>query len=499
MKRFLGIACFMLFAIVVNAQNITAKVIDAQSGESLPYANIELNGQNIISNAEGSFTIPPQLVDDNQTLSITFLGYSGVRMDMAELKKNQWTIKMNPAVFELETLHISNTTPNADSIMAYVKKNLARNYKLVAEPVKNTIFYRESQTFRPQKVNVEITKSTGYKKKELDDTNKQLQGFTSKLISHPPQEFKEMLINYYTSTKKVNDKPQMLSKFEVAKAIQLKDKNRAVSLKEMQEMVTGIVYKHLDSTKYYRIKSGWFGTRDTVLKPQDAKKIKTKENIQKATSHDVAVFIHENNFTSGTHDFVTNTGIYDYFYQGAVPHGDQYVYVLKFKPRKSKAKYTGTLYISDNDYAIVKAEYELAEGKTLSGVNLKFLLGIKQSENMARGSMVFKENLQGGGYYLHYASQETGQYVYLNRPLKFIEIAKSDKDVAAFDLKLETNIIEKKEYFNISRAAVSEAAFNVITNKEANYLQLESYSPSIWKEYTTVDPVQEMKQFRVYE
>ena len=118
-------------------------------------------------------------------------------------------------------------------------------------------------------------------------------------------------------------------------------------------------------------------------------------------------------------DFVMNQAIYEYTYEGLTQTQDnEWVYIINFAPKKRKAKYTGTLYVSVKDYAVVRADYTLGKGKTLGGVNLKFLLGVKQSENVSRGTIIFKERENEEGYYLQYASRETGSYIYINRQLK---------------------------------------------------------------------------------
>jgi hypothetical protein len=54
---------------------------------------------------------------------------------------------------------------------------------------------------------------------------------------------------------------------------------------------------------------------------------------------------------------------------------------------KSKAKYLGKLYISETDYAVLRTEYTLDEGEKLNNFNMKFLLGIKASQNISKGTI----------------------------------------------------------------------------------------------------------------
>ena len=510
MPRNLLFCFFVLLGLqTVAAQSISGKIIDSETGETLSYANIQINGkENIVSNAEGNFTVSQKDSDANSLLTVSFLGYKNVNITVSELKAANFIIKLQPGVFEMDTVYISNTNfkNNPDSIMVNVKKNLSRNYQSTSKPAKKMLFYREGTAFKPIKLKVEMTKSTGYKKRDLKGSNAELQAFTSQLVSHPAQEFTDMLCNYYTAQKTVNDKSFIHSKLEVVKAVKLKDKNRSVDFKELQEAASKIVFKHLDTTKYYRIKSGLFGTRDTVLHGNSFNSKKERENNAKKSAittakYDVTSFMTSSSIMHNSKfDFINKQELYEYIYAGATQSDkDEWVYVINFKPRKSAAKYAGTLYVAEKDFAVVRADYTLGEGKKLGGVNLKFLLGIKQSENLSRGTVIYKEREGEPGYYLQYASEETGSYIYVNRPLKFIEITEGDKDEVAFDIKVEANMLDKQEYFVISHTASTESAFDDAKESEFNYIQLDGYDPNIWKDYTTIEPLQEMKQFKTVE
>lgn len=491
------------------AQNITGKIVDARDGGALPYAGVTINGtENIISNAEGHFTIPEKHPDD-ASLVISYLGYKNAEMTLGQLKQNT-TVTLQPGTFEIEEVYVSNSSINADTIMAAVKRNLKNNYKAVGDPLKTKVFYREGLAFKPIKLKAEMTQSTGHKKKELGQANAELKVLTNSLMSHPPQEFTDMLSNYYTAMKPYKDKEGkekqgIVSKFEVVKALQLKDRSRGIDLDEMEKMASGILFKHLDTSKYYRVKSGLFGTQDTVIAKgtfyEDHQTRKYANNTKLNTARNkVTSFMWENSLQSSKFEFINNQELYDYNYAGTTETGNnESVLIIKFSPKKRKGKYVGTLYVSEKDYAIVRAEYVLGEGKTLGGVNLKFLLGVKQSENVSRGTLIFKEISQDKGYYLQYGFIETGQYVYINRPLKFKEIAEGDKHEVAFDLKVEANVTGKEEYFIMSKDAIDMADFDQVKESDFEYSQTDSYDPKVWKEYSGIEPLEEMKQFRSVE
>lgn len=504
MKQRLLIFVFAsLFHLSGMAQTITGKIVDSKTGESIPYATILISGmENLISNEEGFFSISEKN-DNASLLTISYLGYVGQQMTISALKQQNNIVRLQPGVYELEDVDVNKVKPNADAVMAKVKENLKKNHSVRPEAMKKTLFIREFGTFKPKKLDIEITKSTGFSKSALKEANADVASFTSKLMSNPPQEFTDVLANYYSGNLPGKDKPVFTNKLEVVKATKLKDENRAVSIDNMEKMAANIFLKHLDTTKYYRIKSGWFGSRDTIsLRKDFNKKKKKKEKRTELGSAKTNLYgiLAENNVLGTQLNFANQTDLYEYTYEGAVYSAqNEFAYVIGFKPKKSKAKYTGKLYISEKDFAVLRADYNLAKGKTLGGLNVKWLLGIKASENVSNGTVIYKQNASGEGYYLQYASSETGQYFYLNRPLKFIELTKEDKDVVAVDIKVEGNMTEKVEFLNISQADIETSALEEVKEKEFEYIRLKRYDPKIWKDYTSIEPLEEMKQFKVVE
>lgn len=500
--------------LTAQAQQTKGKVVDSKTQEPIAYANIKINdADNTVTNSEGFFTISEK--DDNAVVTVSFLGYHSTQLTVAQLKNNS-TVYLEEGVFELGSVFVSNQKPNADSIMIVVKERLSKNYEY-GSGYKYRVFRREMSQFKPKTMEIDIEKSTGFTKKQLKEANEEIRKFTSSLIKYPPTSYTDVLMDYAAISKKTEDgKPKLVTKGNVIKAIRLADETRSASLDDLEDSAMKLFLKHMDTTKFYRVKSGWFGSRDTLSFSKEynekQKEKKKKENkggtikvdvITKLESQKSMVYHVLRNKTAFTAnndlDFVKQTKYYTYTFEGVSFLDDEMVYIIGFKPKKGKAKFQGKLYISETDFAIVRADYELAEGKRLSGVNLKLILGVKVFEDHSKGTFLYRKNPETEKYYLQYASIEEGQYFYLHRPIKFIELADKDREVVAFDIKVEGNSFDKTEFLNISSEKITEAELEAIKEKDFEYQKLRKYDPSIWKDYNAIEPVEEMKRFQVME
>lgn len=513
MKKFL-LFLFLFSQIISFAQNKVATIFDAESGEPIPFANIKVGtNSNNISNGEGKFNIAITSENETTVFEVSYIGYETQQLTIKQLEKQNFIIKLKPGVYELNNVDVSDKKEDVASIMAKVKANLKDNYTSPNIPLNNTIFIREQNAFKAKQFKVEIEKSTGFSKSKLKEVNAEINRFASRMKQNPPLQFTDFLGVYSSLLSKKEDKMFNSSRLNVLKATKIKDENRSVSLDDIEESATTMFLKHLDTTKFYRVKSGWFGSRDTISfskKFNENRKSNKKEagidvkvepkNVVGAKSVIVNTQMVAHPLYGTNTDFMRQTDWYKYTLDGAVFTSDyKLVYVIKFEPKKGKAKYEGTLYVSENDYAVVKTTYRLAKGKTLGGLNLKWILGIKVFENVSSGTFIYKENPDTKNYYLQYANREEGQYFYINRPLKFIELADEDRDVLALDIKAEGDMLDKTEYLNLGQKEITIADFEAIKETDFKYIKIKKYDPKIWKEFTTIEPVNEMKQFTIEE
>lgn len=485
-----------------NGFSQSVQIVDSETKEPVPFANILINdSESLISNAEGYFAVPQTDANQNTKITVSYIGYDSQQLSLKNLSDQKFIVQLIPATYSLDEVVVPNKRPNPLELMAEVTKHLSQNYKSKAKPSKSTIFYRESTSFMPKKLEFEIDKSSRFTKNQLAKTNADLKAFSKSFINSPPKQYTDVLGNYYTSSITKDGKPTVQNKLEVIKATKLTDESRSTNIEELQKGFGKIVLQHLDTTKYYRIKSGWFGSNDTISLRKGFKNKKEKKRTTITSSKNfLTAFLNDNNPSAGKLDFVTNYKYYDFVYEGAQLSAENtFIYILSFKPRKGKAKYNGKIYISETDFAIVRTDFTLADGKSIGGVNLKLLLGVKASDNVSTGTLIYKTNESGKGYYLQYASVEDGQYVYINRPIKFIELSDDNKDVVAFDIKVELNTWNRMELLTMNKSDVDQKSVENMDEKDFKYIALKKYDPSMWQQYGVIEPLEEMKRFQVLE
>lgn len=492
----------LLFALVfvpscVLAQNYSGQVQDSITKRPIPFVAIQMEGSSIgvISNDDGHFSIHLENAKDTDILNVSCMGYTTATVSLAELKANNGSIYLSEHVNELDMVFLSNENINVDSIVARSNRNLKSNYPVASTNYK--VFHRKTTHINFKNLNFDIDKASGLRKSKLEGANKSLDSLAREIKRSNMVQFTDYLGNYYY-------KNSEHKKLKVDKATVLMDKKKDFSPEGVQKKGSEIILKYLDPHKSYKIKSGWFKMEDSLSLSEEFKD--QKEDLENQTLN-VEYLNNElygqlakanlgtsENFIKG----ILDRKYYDFKLLDITFYMNDMVYVVKFSPRKASAKYSGTHYISSTDYGILRTDYEFAEGKRGQKMNLKLILGIKFIENISKGSMIFNKNEQGS-YQLKYAYSDSGGYIYLHRPIKFIENSRKRNKVS-FDVLFEGNMSEKLELLVVNTKPLSEGDYsNYKQVEKVPYQELKSYDPTFWSNYNVLEPVSEMKQFKSVE
>ena len=93
MKRLFCLYIALLTAVLVNAQNITGKIVDALTGDSIPFASLAYRGHHIsiASNHAGRFTIERH---QGWTLTFSAIGYKNKKVRVEASTPNHLVVRL---------------------------------------------------------------------------------------------------------------------------------------------------------------------------------------------------------------------------------------------------------------------------------------------------------------------------------------------------------------------------------------------------------------------
>ena len=224
------------------------EIIDASTKKPLVFATLALEGTNIstISNTEGEFLLKVPKDKATGTVNVSFLGYEGKSIPLADLKPNKNKISLNISVTQLLEVNI-NAPKDARALVQETLAKKGTNY--FDDPTLMTAFYRE--TIKRRRKNVSLSeavvniyktpynsvkrdalelykarKSTDYSR--LDTVALKLQGgpFNAlyvDIMKYPEYIFADGLIEYYnfkfSRSTRINDKLIYVIEFDQRQGI----------------------------------------------------------------------------------------------------------------------------------------------------------------------------------------------------------------------------------------------------------------------------------------
>lgn len=468
------------------AQTVKGKVLNTKN-EPIPFATIQIGEDyGVISNDEGDFSIATSKFEPTDSVTISCLGYEKYGLELRDFSSRNYTLE--DGVNELSEVYITDRDLGIDSIMHYVNANLKKNYK--TDLLSYKFFGRRTEYIDGKTADFEIEKSSNFKKRQLEDFNRDFDALEKSLLNNQSKQYTDVVSTLYILNK---DK----AKLQVEKGVRLLDEKNDQSLEKLAEKGNDIVFKHLDKDKVYTVKSGLFKISDSVSFNNRSDKmgdsINSVKNVRNAT---FGIFKKNSLITDEPDlDFVTNINKYDYELVDLTYLNNEIVYIINFEPKRKSAKYTGTMYISNETFAMLRADYKFYENRIGDKFNLRLLLGIKYVERNRTGSVSYKKN--NDYYYPYYITEKVDRYFYINRPIKFKDNA-NRRNKVAFDFKVEGTFKERSEILVLEVNDLTPAAYNqAIESKTIDYKNIKQYDPSIWSEYNILEPLQEMKDFKV--
>lgn len=483
----LKITLLLLFtSFSVLSQSITAKLIDKNTKQPIPYANIKTGTYaGVISNDEGFFTISSK--DDSKSIVISCMGYENRTLTVKEIKSLNFIIELQQAINQLDEVFISTTAPNADTIIARVKARLAENYNFDLQQY--NMFKRSTDHVDFKSLEFEIDKASNVKRKQLEGVNTSLTALANQVKNSNMVQFTDLKGTMFTLNKDS-------IKLEIEKATELLDAKNNFSIDNIQEKMQNIILTYLDTTKTYKLKTGLFKIEDSLsLNDEDFKEDDSNEFTVSYLNNATKSILKQSQFYENSLlDKFLNPNLYDYSIGDVGYNNGELTYIIAFTPRKGKAKYTGKLYVADDTYAITRTDYSYYKNRRGQKVNLKLLLGVKYIENVSKGTIIFAKD-SSKLYHPKYIKHTYGSYFYVSRPLKFIENS-SERNKVAFDFTIEGDNRTKEELLVTGQNKLTLLDFQAERQAEKTpFTKLSKYEKTIWDSEGVLEPSLEMKAF----
>jgi len=489
-RYFTIILSLAISAVAAQSKTVSSRVIDAKTGEGIPYATVQYaENKGIITNDEGKFSLYLSDSISLDSLYISSMGYE--KTPVAVFQGIDSLIAIDPKPIELSEVYLFDQELSVDEIIAKVKEKLPHNYN--QDPIRQRLFFRKSSLDRLRKFDIEFKEST------IEEFNESFMDSVLSVLPKGNAYYTESLCDLYMDRDS--------SRLNIEKAAELYDKDNEVSMEALGKRMEAIFKANVKPDSYLKIKSGLFGTKvqvDSILESSDEASEIEKE-LQEAQNKDFhshkkwqlkeiysGLFYMEDSKLN----FIRKSNKYRFTLKGYTSIDEDGVYVLEFEP-KGGADFKGTLYVNIEDFAVMRLDYQNV--KSLRRIKL---LGFHYEEKSYQGTTIYNKN-ENGVYDLSFLNRVEGRYMGVDRPLKVIEKNKNVKGRRKQnELSLNIDLInfntEKFELVVYDSEVISNSDFATASeNQTIKATYLSRYDPEFWDGYNIMEPNQAIREFTV--
>ena len=490
MKQTYSLLIMLLVALSVNSQTIAGKLLN-KSNEPIAYATLQIGpSYGVITNEEGNFILKTKRFSPTDIVLISCLGYEPLTVVLSNFDSK--TYYLNEAKNTLSEVYLTNKQLTTNEILDSIRENLSKNYSQLGT---KKVFLRKTNTFKLHDMDFDIARSSNLSKSKIKSFNNTFDELKNQVINKDSKFYEETLFDY--------SKKKDTSFVSVIKATKLINKIKDISTEAVNGKMIENSLRLLDSTATYKLKTGMFTLEDSLkVGGFENKKANPETGKNKTLTSQIEQIIQANYPSENSKlEFLFEQDKYDYNVDDISYIGDVAAYKVSFQPRKRSAKYVGNMYVNTSDFAIMRLDYGFAEDRTGKKLNLKLLLGVKFVENVYKSNVIFVKN-ENNRYDLQFVNSETGNYIYLNRSLKFIrnKIDESeDKQFLKIKLMLEQDYRDKTELFFINHQPVSSSEKSNSAQSEYPIDYISKYDVSLWKDYNILSPVQDILDYETEE
>lgn len=474
-----------------NNQVIRGTIIDKSTNEVLPYANIVIlhKYKGTVSNERGGFSFDLSPFSPKDTLCFQYIGYQSQKI-LVKQATSEMSIYLEEDMINLSEAFIYGNPPNPKDIIKKVVENKDKNYKYITS--NNQVFIRSRDISDIENL------STNIKKLSISQLDEDMIQNTVKKVPRHITSYTDFLGNLY---------------FFEGKSDSLKvAPKRTVSLKEIEldefEQIGKIfenLFKETGEEEYWKVKSGIFSQKleiEEEIKNDSITETPIEDDSSSARNmrSNIKYWLEYSSIEdSDEWEFLYSTGKYKYTLAGGTRVNGEDVFIIDFTP-KSGGEYIGRVYVSTTSYALIRADYEYASGKTGRDIHL---LGIGYTEDYFKASIYFEK--VGDSYQLKYFSKKVGHHYSINRSLQLIKkrkrwLVNKTLNEIKVKLKMAVKAEESVEVLFLNHKQISKeqfAQFNPPKRMKIQYI--EQFHDDLWKGYSIIEPTKQMREYKKQE
>lgn len=478
-----------------SAQSYSAKVVDAKTGEPIPFATVQTGEHSgTITNDEGVFALSEgQVARLQDSIYISSMGYEKIGVMVNETAPAEISLPQKTTELRQVLLTAENLDP--EEILERVKANMEQNYATGLS--KQKFFFRQSDYTNMEQLQFTVKESS------IPELNQELMNEITTAAQQNEWYYRETLGDIYGDYNGF--------KINVDKAAELYDKNKDVSIDGLSDKLERIFQENVKRDSYLKIKSGIFGTKVQLdsaknaesTEPEPIVKVETENTQRPDHTSQVTGRLDELYtqlfFNEETElDFIEKSNRYRWELDSYTFINGEPVYILHFTPKGGR-DFEGTLYVNTDDYAIMRVDFTNVRPTNKFG-----LLGIKWRRNVLRGKMLFAKD-ENNHYRPQYLELEDGEYTSVDRPLKVIEKNKNVKgrrkqNELSMDMLVKVTSLTKYEFVVFDSETIDEGAYTSArpsSGVEPTYLS--AYDAGFWEGYTIMEPNEAIQSFKVVE
>jgi hypothetical protein len=489
--RFLFFVIALLYSTLSFSQKIQGKILSQKHKTPIFNVAIKTNTNfGAISNENGWFELD---LSNVTSITLSCLGYQTKTIKITSLKNNNYTIYLKENVNVLDEIKITASAINLDSLLAKTQQNMRLNF-VREDSLQQTFYSYSQQIVKPTKSSdVDLKRTNLLNRKQTKLARAELDSLAEKYADKPgtiTEEFyvnKEpsFLIDEKTEEKKIKAKINAIAGFKNNYI------DASISVDEMDKIFKNTLLKYLDTTKSYKVKTGLF----TIDKDISFQKIsKMKDSVENDNNFKVSYGLLKYNEAKTETAFFLKDGelnfldrkYYDHIINESTYTSGKKFYSVSFYPKKSKSKFLGKMLIDSENFTISTINYGYAEDKRGNHINLKFLLGVKYSENN-KDVIIHYDTSSDGILFVKYFKEKKESYGYISRPLTFTENKGwfEKKDKVKIDFTFEVNFTESKELLYETPIMLEKSQFKTVNKsehkKKVPFLSDEAHKASKWK------------------